>query len=111
VPHEITGQYDDVTGPRIDGPDFGDEPSRSNGSAAASHWADGEDKGPPVELVRPFENLPELPDDLAEAFDAMKLAILHHKADGWQQIASGDVLRTLEALQALVTAPSDAAPF
>jgi hypothetical protein len=67
--------------------------------------------GDPVELVRPFENLPDLPNDLAEAFDAMKLAILHHKRDGWQQIAAGEVLHALDALKALVTAPSDDAPF
>jgi hypothetical protein len=60
-----------------------------------------------VELVRPFESLPDLPDDLAEAFDAMKLAILHHKRDEWSKIAESDVLRTLDALKALVTAPSD----
>ena len=65
----------------------------------------------PVELVRPFENLPDLPDDLAEAFDAMKLAILHHKTDGWEAIAAADVLHALDALKALVTAPSDEAPF
>ena len=65
----------------------------------------------PVELVRPFENLPELPDDLAEAFDGMKLAILRHKTDAWQQIPAADILRTLDALKALVLAPSDSAPF
>ena len=53
----------------------------------------------------------KLPDDLAEAFDSMKLAILHHKRDAWQQISAGDVLHTLDALKALVLAPSDDAPF
>ena len=72
---------------------------------------DGAPSVPSVELVRPFENLPDLPDDLAEAFDSMKLAILHHKRDAWQAISTADVLRTLDALKALVTAPSDDAPF
>ena len=51
-------------------------------------------------------NLAELPTDLAEAFEAFKLAILHHKLDGWQQVTSADVLASLEALKQLVV-PSD----
>ncbi len=33
-----------------------------------------------VEFVRPFADLKDLPDDLAEAFETFKLAILHHNA-------------------------------
>jgi hypothetical protein len=35
----------------------------------------------------------------------MKLAILRHKGNGWAQISERDVIRTLDALKALVTAP------
>ena len=102
-----------IAGPRHDGPDFGDEPGRSSGNREShgTDWMTGNGDGPPVELVRPFENLPELPDDLAEAFDTMKLAILRHKTDAWQQIPAADVLRALDALKALVLAPSESAPF
>jgi len=103
----ITGEYSEVSGPRHDGPDFGDEQSRG----AAAEWSADQVTAEPVELVRPFEDLPDLPDDLAEAFDAFKLAILHHKREAWQAIPAADVLRTLDALKALVTAPSDDAPF
>jgi len=106
----ITGEYSEVTGPRYDGPDFGDEPHVGQASRLPD-VGDGDDTSATVELVRPFEDLPDLPDDLAEAFDAMKLAILRHKRDGWRDISAGDVLRTLDALKALVTAPSDEAPF
>ncbi len=106
----ITGEYSEVSGPRHEGPDFGDDSVQSHRDGDAE-WLDGAPSVPPVELVRPFENLPDLPDDLAEAFDAFKLAILHHKRDGWQAIPEADVLRTLDALKALVTAPSDDAPF
>jgi hypothetical protein len=109
----ITGEYSEVSGPRYDGPDFGDEPGGAsrNSSASDADWLADAPSVPPVELVRPFEDLPDLPDDLAEAFDAMKLAILRHKRDGWRDISAGDLLRTLDALKALVTAPSDEAPF
>jgi hypothetical protein len=113
----ITGEYAEVTGPRHDGPDFGDDEAHtargdSSPLSLGGRGAGGEGEiGAPVELVRPFENLPDLPNDLAEAFDSFKLAILHHKTDGWQKIAAGDVLHALDALKALVTAPSDDAPF
>ena len=62
--------------------------------------------------MRPFENLGELPDDLAEAFDAFKLSILHHKQESWEQISRDDVLASLDALKELALAPSaDDSPF
>ncbi len=112
----IAGEYGDVqAGPRLEGPDFGDDASDySNSGKAGSgtrHTEDGDEESPAVALVTPFEDLPELPDDLAESFDAMKLAILRHKRGGWSEISERDVLRTLDALKALVSAPSGEAPF
>lgn len=108
-PPGVTGQYSEVTGPSREGPDFGDDDS---GSSTAAHessapWLDEASSATPVTLVKPFEDLPDLPDDLADAFDAMKLAILHHKRDSWQKIPLSDVLQTLEALKALAIAPTD----
>ncbi len=57
-------------------------------------------------LVRPFADLPELPDDLADAFDEMKLAILRHKVNQWKDISLDDVLVSLDALKQLASAPS-----
>lgn len=57
--------------------------------------------------VRPFEHLPELPDDVAEAFESFKLAILHHKLAGWRDVSRNDVLNSLEALKQLALAPAD----
>jgi hypothetical protein len=109
--HSITGEMGEVTGPRHEGPDFGDDENLSTSQPAAA-WEIPTESGPPVELVKPFENLPDLPDDLAEAFDAMKLAILRHKTDGWKQVAAADVAHALDALKALVMAPSaESAPF
>ncbi|HEV3004606.1 MAG TPA: hypothetical protein VGX78_09095 [Pirellulales bacterium] len=60
----------------------------------------------PNEGVRPFANLPELPDDLAEAFEAYKLAILRQKVAGWQEVSRDDVLWSLDALKQLALAPT-----
>ena len=52
-----------------------------------TNWQAASQSVPPSSLSAHSKNLPELPDDLAEAFDAMKLAILRHKRDDWQEIA------------------------
>jgi hypothetical protein len=104
----ITGELSEVQmGPRLEGPDFGDEASETGSYSSAAEQAGDESSA----LIQPFANLPELPDDLAEAFDALKLAILRHKQANWSEISLGDVLRTLDALKALATAPSGDAPF
>jgi hypothetical protein len=56
-------------------------------------------------VVRPFERLAELPDDVGEAFEAFKLAILRHKLAGWLEISRDDLLGSLEALKQLALAP------
>ncbi len=108
TPAPLTGTYGEVQGPRSEGPDFGDdELTSSHTSRTTSPGIDRDSSiSATVDLVRPFENLPQLPDDLAEAFESFKLALLHHKTDGWRQISLGDVLRTLDALKSLAEAPS-----
>lgn len=97
-------------GPSDEGPDFGDESDEdvvhgADGSLNST-MHDGETDDAP-ELIRPFEKLGDLPEDLATAFDAVKLAILHHKLEGWQEISCQQVLVGLEALKQLAVAPSD----
>lgn len=58
--------------------------------------------------VRPFANLAELPDDLAEAFESFKLSILHHKLSGWREVSRDDVLASLDSLKQLALAPAEA---
>ncbi len=102
---------DDVQlGAREEGPDFGDAEmdasDRSQTDSGAAVYADDLDEST-VEFVRPFADLKDLPDDLAEAFEAFKLAILHHKMKQWDEVSREDVLASLEALKQLVDAPSE----
>jgi hypothetical protein len=104
-------------GPRHEGPDFGDDGAGDAQSTSHARERDGAaiyagDEEPTIRFVRPFENLADLPDDLAEAFESFKLAILRHKADEWRQISRDDVLASLDALKELALAPSaEGAPF
>lgn len=109
VSQRSSGQAVESPGrPVPEGPDFGDESvALADGrepDGAAIMAADP--PGETAPFVRPFENLAELPDDLAEAFEAFKLAILRHKTDHWQRISCADLLASLDALKELATAPS-----
>lgn len=94
-------EVDDEEYPETDSPERShagggerdDMPAAERNTAAAKH--------------RPFESLGELPDDLADAFEAMKLAILAHKLSKWEDVSRDDVLGALEALKALAVAPSE----
>jgi hypothetical protein len=98
---------DTEAGPLPEGPDFGDEPQGTAATAedGATIYS-GDSPSETVEFVRPFENLTELPEDLAEAFEHFKLAILRHKADDWNQIPRDEVLAALDALKELALAPA-----
>ena len=75
--------------------------------AAVPFDVDGDSApGERLEPVRPFERLADLPSDVSEAFEAYKLAILHHKLAGWQDISCADLIGSLEALKQLALAPS-----
>ena len=85
------------------------DPQDKDEDGASIYAAD--DPQETVEFVRPFENIAELPEDLADAFEDFKLAILRHKGDDWQQISCDDVLASLDALKELARAPSTDVPF
>ncbi len=80
----------------------------SQAAAVAAPWDDAADPAAPAaaEPVRPFESLPPLPHDLADALEAFKLAILHHKLSGWKDVSCRDVLAVLDALKQLAAAPA-----
>ena len=104
----ISASIAEVVGPVREGPDFGDEDSHDRRASDRSlETEDSEGRSSQVEFVQPFANLAELPDDLADAFESYKLAILRHKAEKWERISLGDVLGSLDALKQLALAPSD----
>lgn len=59
--------------------------------------------------ARPFADLPSLPQNLSEAMENLKLAILHHRIAGWQDTSPKDVVAYLDALRQLTEAPVNAA--
>jgi hypothetical protein len=94
-------------GPTHEGPDFGDEPSGADyGDASEPSDEEIAAAADSPAAQRPFEKLPPLPDDLREAFESYKLAILHHKLKEWSEVSPDDVVASLRALEQLAMAPS-----
>jgi hypothetical protein len=87
--------------PRGPSSDESAEPADRRGPEPAEASTDA----PP--LVRPFENLPSLPPDLSEAFEAFKLAIIRQRISNWQEVSCANVVLALDALRQLAEAPSD----
>lgn len=96
------------SGPLHEGPDFGEESTQARASEFQDLRLDGSalDETASSRAPPPFADLPALPDDLTEAFESFKLAILRHKTGGWRDVACGDVLRSLDALKLLASAPA-----
>lgn len=98
--------------------DLEDESEDSDADEDDDHYDDGteatgdyvaEASGISAEAsaVRPFARLADLPDDLSDAFESFKLAILRHKLAGWSEVARDDVVGALRSLEQLAMAPSD----
>jgi len=97
------------SGPANEGPDFGDEESLNrlsddfqNSPTPSAVLGDQSETPPP--LVQPFAGLPELPSDLADAVELLKLAVLRHKTAGWKEVSVDVVLQYLQAFNVLVEA-------
>ena len=93
-----------AAGPRYDEPDFGDEEELSSmASPAAGSSSTKENDGPEPTPVQPFVGLPQLPDDMTDAVEDLKLCILRHKSDGWRDVNADDVQKYLDAIGLLLT--------
>ncbi len=100
-----------MSGPVYEGPDFGDEDldSTAGDSRNFVETSVASNDSPAAESTEKiFENLTELPEDVAEATESMKLAILRHKLSDWEDISRADIIGVLEALKKLTKSPTDA---
>ena len=111
----IRGAYDEASAGAdySTGPDFGDGDSynRPESPAIEAAGREFETSGTvavaPEDAIRPFENLELLPADLQNALDEFKIAILKHKATGWEEVEAAQVTGHLYALIQMVELPSE----
>jgi len=107
-PHD-SSYADGEAGERLSGDGEMGSGDGEHGADDTPPWDDQESAAREADAERPvasFKDLPQLPDDLDEALEAMKLAILAHKMTGWDEISRDDVLRMLDCLRSLALAPA-----
>ena len=98
-----------VEGPVHEGPDFGDE---GDGKGEGKKSADGmtalsEPTDEPEEFTaKPFEAFTDLPEDVLDALNAFKIAIITHKTNEWEDVSRDDMMDLLDALKQLVRTTS-----
>ncbi len=97
-----------IEGPRHEGPDFGDE-ERSSGKSGNGddEYEDADPPGANKPGVRLFESFTDLPEDVAAASDAFKVAIIRHRAGEWDEFPRADCLGLLDALKQLAKADEE----
>jgi hypothetical protein len=102
-----TKEYGDqpaaATGKTYENADFGDEEelaSMAGGTGLATTAND--DAAAPT--VQPFAGLPELPDDLSDAIELLKLAVLRHKTAGWEETNPQTIQKYLDAVAVMMAA-------
>jgi hypothetical protein len=93
------GDRDDDEAPFDDGTEAYSESDFESGPVMES--------APRATPVSPFADVAELPDDLADAVESLKLAIVRHKIAAWAEVSPDAVLGALDALKTLVTAPAE----
>ncbi len=99
-PADIVDGFDAETPPF----DVADEPEKKKpkkSSEKSTTPVDGPSTG---ELLESLKDLSELPEDLRESLETLKVAILNHKLSGWKDFSSQKLLGLFDALKALVVA-------
>lgn len=92
------GVVDEVRDPADDEAPFDDAGAYAESDLDGEMTVEGAQR---ATLVSPFAGVGELPDDLADAVESLKLAILRHKMAGWREISAEGVLGALDALKEL----------
>ncbi len=97
---------DYIEGPVHEGPDFGEDDNASaDSSSTMAAELDASASVAVADPVKHFEAFDNLPDDVSEAANAFKVAIITHKAAEWDEISRDDMVGLLEALKLLAAAP------
>ena len=93
-----------VEGPVHEGPDFGDEDGGKGKSSKGDGVATLADEDSEVEefIAKPFESFTDLPEDVLDALNAFKIAIITHKTAEWEDVSRDDMMDLLDALKQLV---------
>ena len=84
-----------------------DKPGKKGKRANLADETDNPDIVTTGEALSQLAPVKELPGDLSEAFEQLKVAVLNHKLSGWKEVEQQRVLTFLTAMRAVVLAKED----
>lgn len=96
------------TAKRTQGESDGEEAESGSHESSSSSYDDESPKGQKKERTRLSVEVGDLPDDIADAFEQFKLAIITQRRLEWAETTPESVIECLDALRQLTLAPMDA---
>jgi hypothetical protein len=94
--------FEDASGPVFEGPDFGEDSDEAAASDRSSTNSQFEIDGLSTATAggtNPFLELGDLPADVADAMEQIKLCIIRHRASNWSDISQTKMFQILDALR------------
>lgn len=82
-----------------EGPDFGDDDNDRERASGSKDEPEIEQAIGKMTAENPFASLGTLPDDVADAMEQMKLAIVRHRCRDWEEITVEQMMAVLDALR------------
>ncbi|MEM6688903.1 MAG: hypothetical protein AAF664_05715 [Planctomycetota bacterium] len=99
-------EYDDdaggTSGPFYENADFGDQSEPMPGQSGTTGQVNAPEGGADAEVIQPFAGLPEVPEDLNDAMESLKLAILRHRSSKWATVEKETVEKYVQAFLVLL---------
>ena len=96
--------FEDSSGPVFEGPDFGDDGEGEEQAASDRSSTNSQFEIDGLSTVmagssNPFLDVGELPADVADAMEQLKLCIIRHRASNWSEMPQTKMLKILDALR------------
>lgn len=104
------GPADIVEGFDSDRPPFETDETETVKKPKKSDSKTGEDLSSGLstgEVLDSLGNFSDMPEDLAEALEVLKVAILNHKLGGWKELSPPKLIKKLELLKSLIASTDD----
>lgn len=95
-----------IEGPRLEGPDFGDDsPADGRRESAAAELQ--EKVKPSLELTQILDALSDPPEHFVNASLAMEKSVIRLKEDQWKDVSKGAVMTVLNAIKKAAAQPAE----
>lgn len=104
-PADIVEGFDSERPPRQEETGTTSKKPRKSDQKSKEDVSNGHSTG---ELLDQLGNCSDLPSDLAEAFETLKIAVLNHKLSGWKEVSPHKLIKKIDLIKSLVGSTDEA---